>query len=180
MLFKNKILINKVLILVLILILILTLILFSNSIFFKTITGQFKWNRSETAKDKITEELFIKDFKYCIKIYGEGRMRNLYKNSDLISMSYGWKIPIEEVIIEEGVQNLTSGAFMGCNQLSSITLPNSIKIIGASSFAYCNKLNTIVYCGTIDEWNKVVENSINWNFESSINKIICNNGIINN
>ncbi|MDD3040811.1 leucine-rich repeat protein [Bacteroides sp.] len=154
-----------------------------NSILFRTVTGQMHWNISETIEDNLKAELIIKDFGYCIKIYGEGRMASSNSDSnwtsDLVNMSYGWKVQIKEVIVEEGVKSLASGSFVGCSQLSLVSIPKSIEVIGSRTFSYCSKLENINFSGTMGEWNKIAEQSIGWDFESSVKSIICTDGIVN-
>ncbi len=41
------------------------------------------------------------------------------------------------------VTRIGDGAFAGCSNLSSITIPNSVTTIGSSAFAYCNDLASI-------------------------------------
>jgi hypothetical protein len=55
---------------------------------------------------------------------------------------------ITSVVIPEGVETIAAGAFYGCNNLSSVTLPESLKAIGtrgrdSGAFQICHKLTTI-------------------------------------
>ena len=44
------------------------------------------------------------------------------------------------------------GAFCGCNSLSDINLPQSLKKIGIWAFAGCNNLQNIYYSGSKFDW----------------------------
>lgn len=44
----------------------------------------------------------------------------------------------QNVVIEDGVTSIGDGAFMFCENLTEIVLPNSIKSIGAFAFKECN------------------------------------------
>ena len=45
--------------------------------------------------------------------------------------------------------------FASCNELTSVTLPKSVTSIGANAFAYCDKLSSVNYEGTMEEWSAV-------------------------
>lgn len=50
---------------------------------------------------------------------------------------------IKAVVIENGITNISSQAFQGCNNLEKVTLPESIISIGSYAFSNCTKLNDI-------------------------------------
>ena len=52
--------------------------------------------------------------------------------------------------IPNTVSIIADNAFYNCNNLRSITIPNSIKSIGSSAFSY--DLRKVNYLGSIDEW----------------------------
>lgn len=45
--------------------------------------------------------------------------------------------------------------FSGCNQLSKVSIPDSVKSIGADIFADCDLLSNLTYHGTTTQWNKI-------------------------
>lgn len=47
------------------------------------------------------------------------------------------KDKIKKIVIEDGVTNIGSGAFYNCYNLTSVTIPNSVKSIGRCAFRYC-------------------------------------------
>ncbi|MBD5100803.1 MAG: leucine-rich repeat protein [Clostridiales bacterium] len=50
---------------------------------------------------------------------------------------------IKKIKIQNGVTNIESSEFSGCNRLVSIQIPNSVEIIGSSAFLGCSRLACI-------------------------------------
>ena len=62
----------------------------------------------------------------------------------LIAYKYKGKMPDNTTIsIKDGTIGIGEGAFSGCSNLASITLPNSITTIGSSAFQGCGNLTSI-------------------------------------
>ena len=61
-----------------------------------------------------------------------------------------------DITIPEGITSLPDSAFFGCNELTGISLPNSLKSVGRYAFTHCNKLNY-----TADEWLKYLGDDSN-------------------
>ena len=59
----------------------------------------------------------------------------------------------ETVIIPNGVETIAENAFLGCENLNSITIPGSVKSIGERSFRGCN-LNSIIIAGSVKSIGK--------------------------
>ena len=51
--------------------------------------------------------------------------------------------PSSEIVIAEGTKGICGGAFRQCNNLSSVTLPNSLTSIGAQAFSGCSSLTSV-------------------------------------
>ena len=79
-----------------------------------------------------------------------------------------------------GLTSIGEGAFEGCVNLTTITLPNSVTSIGINPFAGCTSLETI----TVEEGNTVYDSRDNCNaiIETATNTLIsgCQNTIIPN
>ena len=54
---------------------------------------------------------------------------------------------LTDIQIPDTVTTIDNGAFSNCKSLKSITIPESVTIIGGNAFRYCNKLNTITIIG---------------------------------
>ena len=51
---------------------------------------------------------------------------------------------LEEVVIGEGITNISNLAFRGCSNLKKVTLPSTLKYIGDSAFKGCTSLEKVV------------------------------------
>lgn len=51
---------------------------------------------------------------------------------------------IKKVVIGYGVGNISDNAFVGCSNLTEITIPSSVTSISSTAFSGCNKLNQII------------------------------------
>lgn len=70
-------------------------------------------------------------------ITGIGEMDNY------ISPWYGYRKHIKNVIIDKGVTAIGKYAFYHCDEMESITLPDTLKRIGEYAFIGCNALHDI-------------------------------------
>ncbi len=73
---------------------------------------------------------------------GSGKME-CYDDSD-----YPWhysRSKIKEIVLEEGIKNISEDAFSGCTSITSIIIPNSVKIIGDSAFYGCTSLASVIF-----------------------------------
>ena len=57
---------------------------------------------------------------------------------------------VTDVVIPEGVESITNGAFNG-SSITSITLPSTLKEIGDDAFANTDYLTSVVIPGSVDE-----------------------------
>ncbi len=73
---------------------------------------------------------------------------------------YGCK-SLENITIPKSVKDIGAGAFSSCEQLINIVIPNSVKNIGEGAFSYCTSLT--IYCqaeGKPNGWNSY------WNYSN--------------
>ena len=57
-----------------------------------------------------------------------------------------------DLIIPNGVSSINELSFYKCTSIVSVTLPQSVKTIGASAFANCSNISNVYFNGTVDEW----------------------------
>lgn len=95
---------------------------------------------------------------------------------------------LEEVILT-GVKVIKGGYYSGvlynCPKLKTITLSNDLKSISDAAFYGCDSLETIVFLGTMAEWNSVEKTSgkkfypeKNWYYNCGIKNVVCTDGTI--
>ena len=75
-------------------------------------------------------------------------------------------LPIEEIAVE---------AFLNCDAVIGVTVPASIRRIGAHAFAGCGNLSTITYLGTLAEWNAIAKDG-GWDDGTPDYAILCTDG----
>lgn len=105
------------------------------------VTDQYE--NLEYSFNKATGELTISarnmDFETCIVSYPMGEK------------PWGKYISeIKTIIIKDGITKICGGAFMGCESLTSVTIPGSVVYIEGNAFACCKKLTKVTYLG-VDE-----------------------------
>jgi len=104
-------------------------------------------------------------------ISGEGDMPDYEYWYDQ-SPWYEYRESIHIVVIEIGVTSIGNFAFVLCNKLNSITLPNSISSIGHSAFSNCSRLTSITLPNSI---SSIGNHAFTWC--SALTSIILPNGI---
>ena len=85
--------------------------------------------------------------------------------------------PINEDIINEykGYYNTCSNWIN--NNLTSITIPNSVTLISAKAFYRCINLSTINFNGTKSQWSSVIKN-LNWSSGIKATYVTCTDGTV--
>ena len=62
---------------------------------------------------------------------------------------------IRQVRIEKGVSEIGNASFDGCKELTSVTIPVSVAVIGEKAFYECDRLSDIFYSGKQSEWDEI-------------------------
>ena len=57
---------------------------------------------------------------------------------------YSYRDSIEHLVVKSGVTSLSSYAFVGCQNLADITLPDTLQTIGTMTFYGCDSLNNVI------------------------------------
>ena len=80
-----------------------------------------------------------------------------------------------EFTVKVGTKGICDSAFMRCNDLTSITIPDSVTSIGARAFYGCIQVTSITFNGTVEEWN-AIEKGDGWNWLVRATEVVCSNG----
>ena len=64
-------------------------------------------------------------------------------------------LSLKKIVIPDNVRLIEAQAFYDCCYLVEITLPASLTNIGEGAFSGCDKLETVKYGGTKDDWSKI-------------------------
>ncbi len=59
---------------------------------------------------------------------------------------------LREAVLGEGLEEIGTGAFYGCEALAKISIPESVNKIGAGAFYGCEALERADYAGTVSRW----------------------------
>ena len=62
---------------------------------------------------------------------------------------------VGDIIIKDGTICIADQAFRKCQLFTTITIPDSIKHIGANAFDSCDALNEVNYKGTAEDWTAI-------------------------
>lgn len=87
-------------------------------------------------------------------ISGTGEMYSFNQHGSNIVLPPWYKQKYEHIIIENGVEDISSFAF-SYEVFTSITIPNSVKEIGDYAFYDSCDLSDVYYQGTEAEWKKI-------------------------
>lgn len=68
-----------------------------------------------------------------------------------VGKAWGYVEDVIDVIIQDGVEKIKSGAFCNCVNLKSVTIPNSVKYIEHAAFNNCRSLESIVIPNSVKE-----------------------------
>ena len=84
---------------------------------------------------------------------------------------------LTSVTIPNTVKGIGKWAFHWCTNLTRITLPNSIKSMALSSLRSCDSLKTITFDGTKNEWDSITKDD-SWDLFTRGYVIFCTDGNI--
>lgn len=73
------------------------------------------------------------------------------------------------------VTSIAESAFSHCSNLRRVTIPDSVTSIGESAFNYCDSLTSIIFTGTMAQWNAITKNQL-WDTNTGRYTIHCTDG----
>jgi hypothetical protein len=100
----------------------------------------------------------------------------LYANSTYKGIITGHLIISDGQNYYYGIDTIGAAAFEMCHNLSKITIPRNITKIEEAAFGYCESLNTIIFEGTMEEWD-AVEKKASWNYHVPAEYVECSDGL---
>lgn len=140
--------------------------------YFTSIDGNL-YNKSKTeliqyAIGKTVASFIIPDGVTFISQYafrGCGGLKSVTISDSVTSIgswSFAYCNSLTSITIGNGMTYIGFDSFYYCSSLTSVTIGNSVTSIGDWAFEYCRSLKTVLYKGTIEQWNKIsigVENT---------------------
>lgn len=82
---------------------------------------------------------------------------------------------LKKVTLGDKVEIIGMCAFQNCFELEEITLPASVTSIARNAFSGCMKLGTIVFEGTMEQWNQITKGA-DWNDYCPATVVKCSDG----
>ena len=122
------------------------------------------------------------DINYLVKYVGMDIQLTLpenYNGEDYMIHNYTFKYreDLTSVTIPDSVTSISDYAFYYCCGLTSITIGNGVTRIGVNAFENCYRLTRINFNGTKAEWNAISKGS-NWNINTGAYTIYYTDGNI--
>lgn len=86
-------------------------------------------------------------------VFGEQEQINIgnHNKENILPKTFQEDHNIKRVELSDGIESICSDAFINCTELEEMTLPASLKEIGAYAFRGCDKLSNIVVNEKITE-----------------------------
>ena len=117
--------------------------------------------RSEFSKLKIYyKEKIVDDYKsYCDKEECYASINNFF-NGKVNDYAFFSCDELTSVTIPNSVTTIGEGAFYYCTDLTSVTIPNSVTSIGEGAFYYCKSLTDITIPNSVTSIGKEAFNGV--------------------
>ncbi len=81
--------------------------------------------------------------------------------------------------IPSHVNTLTTYAFNGCDNLTSLSMWPTTENLRSGAVINCKNLHTLSFNGTTTEWIKIDNANLGWDPSFVVNKVKCSNGTLN-
>lgn len=102
---------------------------------------------------------------------------NLYTKDGKTLVQYAIGKANTSFTVLELVNTINDYAFFNCTHLTTVTIPKSVTNICFSAFNGCTSLTSIIYEGTIEDWNAITK-GISWDSDTGSYTVYCTDGQI--
>ena len=83
---------------------------------------------------------------------------------------------LKSISIPEGTESIYTAAFLGCLSMETVTIPISVKKIHYGAFGNCSGIKDVYYGGTKKQWSSISIHLLNDDLKNAV--IHCTDGII--
>jgi len=137
-----------------------------------------KEKSNKTAIKKSPEMIAAKTISMCDDtfLYIQNSRDNTFSVKAKNSAISG-NVIISEVFLGKAVATICANGFTCCRNIKSISVPKSIKKIGANALENCSSLTKIIYDGTKSDWN-AISKDLSWDAKTPKYVIHCIDGDI--
>lgn len=80
------------------------------------------------------------------------------------------------VIIPNAVTAIKNEAFYECKDIVGVVIHRGVTSVGEYAFAYCERLTSIIFDGTIAQWKENVDTGSSWAYNSGTDMVTCTDG----
>ena len=90
-----------------------------------------------------------------------------------------WCDSLTSIVIPDGVMSIGLEAFSGCSSLTSMVIPDGVTSIGKWAFRHCSSLTSITFNGTKAQWNRIKLGDNwkgNWKLRIAAQRVHCTDG----
>ncbi len=108
-------------------------------------------NKRFTIKDNCLIEVNAKTLRFVPKLCGEFKIPADGSVSKIGVFAFIGNGNIKELVIPDAITEISDAAFANCKNLSSISLPSTLKVIGISAFSGCDMLSEVTVPGSVKD-----------------------------
>lgn len=91
--------------------------------------------------------------------------------------AFAYRANLTSITLPNTLRTIEHDAFFGCAGLREIVIPDSVTEIGSCAFAYCTGLQSTTYRGTVSQWN-LIKNKSSLFYCAGNNVVRCTNGLV--
>ena len=82
------------------------------------------------------------------------------------------------LIIDDSIECLGVGALGYCESIEYVSIPTSVSNIALAAFHSCINLKTIIFEGTVQEWNAIIKSPYGWSQNVPATYVQCSDGTV--